>query len=320
MNSEILSVAETAQAVYAMFIDYEEGDIASAIGHVYTVPGVRGNRAAPNQVLATNDTLRVMWASPSGAIWVASADGNVGTTAAVSWPAANPGVDYRSMGGSAVWSVTSLPRLKGSQLPPNITTLWGTSDKDVHAGTYGGHLLHWNGKDWRQLHEGTNDGSTTIAAFGGTSPKNVYAVGAQDTLLHFDGTAWRQIAVPGAGSNGNEGLTGVHPLPDEQLLIVASGDQGRLLHGNAAGLHEIGRYPMELIGVVSLGERVLFPTGEGVAELSGRDVKILRDNYPNTSMFPGVDRVFLLKPAQEQPNYVEYRPDAGEAPWWKFQY
>ena len=131
MSSEILSVAETPRAIYLLFIDYEEGDIASAIGHVHTVPGTRGDNVDPTQVLATNDTLRTMWASPSGAIWVASADGNVGTTAKVKWAAAAAGVDYMTVEGPK-WSVTTLPRLKTSKLPPNVTALWGTSDNDVH--------------------------------------------------------------------------------------------------------------------------------------------------------------------------------------------
>lgn len=318
MASEILSVAQTKKSLHLLFIDYEEGDIGNAVGQVCTVPDSRDEGPVPTQVLSTNDTLRAMWASPSGAVWVASADGNVGTTAKVSWPALPAGVDYTTASGPK-WAATSLPKLKASKLPPNITALWGTGDSDMHAGCYGGHLYHWNGKEWRQLHEGSNDGNTTIAAFGGTDA-NVYAVGAQDTLLHFDGNAWRALAVPDAGSNGNESLTGVHRLADGNVLIAASGDQGRLLHGNAAaGWTDIGRYPIELIGAAALGDRLLFATGDGVAELVGRDVKMIKDTFATAAIFPGIDRVFLIKPAQEYPGYVEYKPDEKDA-WWGFEY
>ena len=321
MTSEILSVAQTGKSLYLLFIDYEEGNIGDAVGQVCTVPGTRDEGTVPTQVLSTNDTLRAMWASPSGAIWVASADGNVGTTAKVSWPPVQPGVQYTTASGPK-WSATSLPKLKTSKLPPNVTTLWGAGDSDVHAACFGGHLYHWNGKDWRQLHEGSNDANTTIAAFGGIGPKDVYAAGAQDTLLQFDGSAWRPLAVPGAGSNGNEGLTAVQPLADDgrNVLIAASGDQGRLLHGNAAaGWTEIGRYPIELIGAATIGDRLLFATGNGVAELVGRDVKMIKDTFSTAAIFPGIGRVFLIEPTQEYPGYVEYKPDEEDA-WWGFEY
>ena len=95
-------------------------------------------KVEPVQVLATNDTLRTMWASPQGSLWVASASGSVGTTAEVSWPSPTSGADYKTMGPSPEWHVTDLPRVKISGLRPNVTALWGTSDSDVYAGTYGG--------------------------------------------------------------------------------------------------------------------------------------------------------------------------------------
>ena len=78
---EILQVVE-ADGLF-LRIDYEEGDIASAIGHVFWASGKRQQGEVLTQVLATNEPLRTLWASPSGALWVASANGSVGTTAPV---------------------------------------------------------------------------------------------------------------------------------------------------------------------------------------------------------------------------------------------
>ena len=80
--------------------------------------------------------------------------------------------------------------------------------------------------------------------------------------------------------NGHELLTGVLPMPDGQVLISVSGDIGRLLHGFA----EFGRYPIHLIGMVALCERILFATGDGVAELIDRDVTMIKSNFKTASI------------------------------------
>jgi len=319
LQREILQVVETARSVYFMTIVYEEGDIGSAIGNVYAFPGERTPGIVPTQVLATNDSLRVMWASPSGALWVASADGHVGTTAAVSWPSAGRGADYQTMGGSPAWSATSLPRVRATGLPPNVTALWGTADDDVHAGTYGGHIYRWDGTAWQQVHEGPDDGNETIRAFGGTSPRDVFAVAAGATLLHFDGSAWRRMPLPGA-PNGSEVLTAVSALPGGDVLIAGVGGQGRLLHGTAAGLAEFGRYPLQLIDMGVVGDRVLFATGDGVAERFGRDVRMIKSSFRTATMSRGIDRLFFIEPAQDGPRYIEFDPRKGDAPWWRFTF
>lgn len=314
-KQEILQVVET-DGLYVLRIDYDEGDIGSAIGHVFWSSGTRRLGELPAQVLATNEPLRTLWASPTGSLWVASANGSVGTTAVVSWPAPASGSDYLTLGPSPKWSATDLPRVRSTRLPPNVTALWGTSDADVYAGTYGGHIYRWDGAAWNQVFDGPGHGGETIQAFGGTV-NDVYAVGKEDTILHFDGAGWRPLLAPGP-PNGHELLTGVLRMPDGQVLISGSGDIGRLLHGSAAGgLAEFGRYPMHLIGMAPLGERILFVTGDGVAELIDRNVTMIKSGFKTASISPGKGRVFFIEPAQEQPRFAEFDPSFTDAPWWR---
>lgn len=318
IKREILEVAET-EGLYLLRIDYEEGDIADAIGHVFWSNGRREQGEVLTQVLATNDTLRTMWASPSGALWVASSNGSVGTTASVQWPAPASGADYLTLGPSPKWSVTDLPRIRATRLPPNVTALWGTGDSDVYAGTYGGHIYRWDGTTWSQVFDGPGGGNGTIQAFGGT-PNDVYAVGKEGTILHFDGATWRRLRAPDP-PNGHELITGVLPMPDGGVLISSSGDRGRLLHGSASGgLEEFGRYPIHLIDMAPLSDRILFATGDGVAELIGREVRVIKSSFKTASMSAGKGRIFFIEPAQEQPQFVEYDPSKSDAPWWRMQY
>jgi hypothetical protein len=317
-KSEIIQVSDLADGTYFLRIDFDEHDVGSAIGHVFKAPQGRESNDLTTQVLATNDELRVMWASPSGALWVGSANGHVGTTAAARWPSAQRGADYLTISGPK-WSATSLPPLAHNGLPPNITALWGTSDSDVFAGTYGGHIYHWNGQAWQQTHQGDPSVRRSVRALGGTGPNDVYAVGPQSMLLHFDGQAWRQLPIPGEPQT-NEGFTAVLPLPDGTVFISASGNAGRLLHGNASSLSEFTHCEMPLIDMAALGERVLFATGNGVAELIGRDVQMIKSTFMTATTSPGVGRVYFIEPAQEVPCYVEFDPRETDAPWWGHEY
>ena len=110
-------------------------------------------------------------------------------------------------------------------------------------------------------------------------------------------------------------FTGVEATTEGEVLISASGEKGRLLHGSAAGLVELGRYPIKLIDMAALDDRVLFSTGDGVAELIGRDVQMIKSSFMTTSMSAGKGRLFFIEPAPEAPRYVEYKPSQENAPW-----
>lgn len=318
-RSEIQQVVETNDGLYLLFIDYEEGDIASAIGHVYRTSGDR-DEVPPTQMLATSDTLRAMWASPNGSLWVGSADGNVGTTAKVNWQRPPNGADYKTLGDSAPWTATELPALRSNGLPPNIGILWGTDNDDVYASAYGGHIYHWDGGAWAQVYESPPDGMAGIGAFGGTGAKDVFAVGSERMLLHFDGTRWRPLELP-PPVRPHEVLTGVHSLASGEIFISSSisGEEGRLLHGSADGFTEFARSNMQLIAMAPLGERLLFATGDGVAELIGREIRMIKSTFATSGLFPGNGRVFFLEPAPDRPSYVEYDP-RQETPWWGMEF
>ena len=72
---------------------------------------------------------------------------------------------------------------------------------------------------------------------------------------------------------------------------------------------------MHLIGMASLGERIMFVTGEGVAELIDRTVTIIKSGFKTASISSGRGRVFVIEPAQEQPRFVEYDPSVTDALW-----
>ncbi|WP_431286624.1 hypothetical protein [Roseateles chitinivorans] len=316
MQQEIHQVAETSQAIVFMTLVYEEGDIGSAIGNVYQIPPDRDSEDMPTQLLATNDTLRVMWTSPSGHLWVASADGRVATTAPTGWQAPADGSQYNTLAG-ATWSVTALPRERGDGTPPNVTAIWGSADDDVHVGTFGGHLYRWDGRSWTQVRDGDGSSYQTIRAISGHGRDDVFAVGARDTLLHFDGSAWTSLAVPGA-PNAGDALNGIACLADGSTLICATGDQGRLLHGSSAGFSELGRYPVQLVGIAVVDDKVLFATGNGVAELVGRDVRMIKETFQTSGVTAGLGRAFFIEPAVPELQFVELDPRNGDAPWWRY--
>lgn len=315
---EILQVVET-NGRYLLRIDYEEGDIASAVGHVYWSDGLEQKGEVLTQVLATNDPLRNLWASATGSLWVAGANGTVGTTASVRWPAPTNSADFLTLGGSPAWTATELPRVRNTGLPANVTALWGTGDSDVYAGTYGGHIYRWDGATWAQVFDGPDEGNGTIRAFGG-SPDDVYALGQNETILHFDGRTWTRLQVPGP-PNGHETFTGLVRMSEQSVLISGAGDQGRLLEGSAAGgFEEFGRYPKRLIDMAALDGRVLFATGDGAAELTGREVTMIKSNFMTATMSPGKGVMFFIEPAQENPRYVRYDPKNQAAPWARVGY
>jgi hypothetical protein len=46
-----------------------------------------------------------------------------------------------------------------------------------------------------------------------------------------------------------------------------------------------------------LADRILFATGDGAAELIGRDVKMIKSHFKTATMSAGRGRVFFIEPA-----------------------
>lgn len=66
-----------------------------------------------------------------------------------------------------------------------------------------------------------------------------------------------------------------------------------------------------------VGERVLFATGDGVAELFGDDVRMIKSNFQTATAWPGRTRVFFVEPAQPVPAFIEHDPANGSRPWFR---
>ncbi|MGN8084009.1 WD40/YVTN/BNR-like repeat-containing protein [Variovorax atrisoli] len=314
MQREINQVAETTEGIAFMGLAYPAGDVGAAVGSLYRLaPGSKAGDQAVH-ILSTNDALRVLWVSPADSLWVGSADGRVGTTASTGWAAAEGDLAYEALNGGPAWTVSTLPRDRVKGLLPNITAMWGSADDDVHVGVHGGHLYHWNGKQWTQTRDGDGTADQTIRTIRGHAADDVYAVGAVGTLLHYDGQRWRNLPIPGTPTEG-ESLGGIALLPDRTVMVCASGVHGRLLRGNAAGFTEFGRYPMQLNSVAALGDRLLFAAWDGVAELFGREVRIVKDNFKTAGAFEGRGRVFFTEPAAPRMQYIVHDPANQATPW-----
>lgn len=315
LQREVHQVGESAAGVFFLVLSYELGDSASAVGSLFRLAGEGGTAES---ILSTNDALRQLWVSPAGHLWLGSAEGRVATTAPIGWPAASGDLDYDVANGGPAWGIAALPRDRVEGLLPNVTAMWGSGDDDVHVGTHGGHLYRWDGRSWTQTRQGDGSSGQTIRSLRGHSIDDVYAVGTQNLLLHFDGHQWRQLLVPGTPTDG-ESLGGIALLDDGEVVVCASGAQGRLLRGNATGFSEFGRYPMPLIDVAVLGDRLLFAVWDGVAELSGQEVRIVKDNFKTSGAFEGRGRVFFTEPAAPRPQFIQHDP-ASATPWTRLKF
>lgn len=314
LRRSIVAVAETEASVWFIEIEYAEADGGHAVGSVYVRPAVDQPGQNSRQSLATNESLSAIWASPTGSVWVGSADGHVATTAAVPWQELSGDVVYKSKLPGIQWTATELPRVRSQGTPPNVSAIWGFDDRSVFLGTYLGHIYHWDGSQWAQAHEGQIPRGGTIRGFGGTSESDVYAVGDNGVLLHFNGSTWTPLRAPGA-PDGSENFSGILTQPDGQVLISTSGAEGRLLRGTAEKLIEITRTPLALISMTEIGDRVLFCTDDGVAELFDRNIRVIKSTVVAVTTWPGRGRAFFIESTQAVPSYIQYDPRSADRPW-----
>lgn len=306
--SEIVAIVPMSTAHYMLFVEYEEGDAGNGVGHVQRTDGAR--QTVLEGVLSTNDTLRALWGSPSGALWASSEDGNVWTTAGVSWPPPQRAdLDSMVFDPSFKWTATTLPNLREAGYAPTLGTLWGTGDSDVFVAASGGHIYHWNGTDWRQAYTAPGD----IRAFAGTGPADVYAVGHNATLLHYDGKAWTALQAP-AGGEPDEVFTGCCMGPDGTLLACSM--EGRLIHGNTGGLHVLGHDDdLQLRGIALLDNRIVVAAGAaGVVEFRNQAFASLRSTFHALSVTQGKGKLYFLD-AAAQSAYIEYDPAHPSMQW-----
>ncbi|MET8981103.1 hypothetical protein ABZX85_36465 [Streptomyces sp. NPDC004539] len=290
VREDILYIHEERGTTYFLLIAYRPGDEAQAAGYVFRRP-VGSDDPAEN-ILATNDTLRELWCSPQGSPWLTSTTGLVWTTAPVAWPDEEEIADleFDVPEGDLTWRHTELPAQSSNGLRPRPWAIWGTSDRDVHIGTLGGVLYHWDGEVWAQHDPGLE---RPIGCIRGRAADDVYAVGYGSTILHFDGERWHAIEDPD-GAATEDVLTGIAFPPGGDVLI--SGKRGgRLLRGTAEqGFTVTGRYGLSLTDMALVDGRLFLAAAKGgAAELTADGVRVLRHDLQPWSVAEGDERAYF---------------------------
>lgn len=312
--SDILCVCEAHGQVYFLVITYYAADPGKAAGYLFK--RTAGTDDAAINILATNDTLRTLWCSPSGDVWLTSTTGLVWSTANLPWPdnVAAPDLEFEAPEGNLVWRHTALPRQAHNDLPPNATAIWGTSNSDVYVGSFGGVIYHWDGKVWMQHFSGIGE---SIGMIRGRAQNDVYAVGYGSTILNFDGRSWKVINDPD-GSHTNDTLTGIVFTEEGDAIICGKSRGGRLLRGNAGGLTVMGRYGLPFIGMAKSHGRLIFAAGRsGVAELTDDGIVSLRDDLIPWSVAEGESHLYFTE-TPGQARYSELNLLSGQ--WRRLSY
>jgi hypothetical protein len=290
--SDVLCVCESHGQVYFLVITYYAADPGKAAGYLFKRTVGTSERAS--NILATNDTLRTLWCSPSGDLWLTSTTGLVWSTANLPWPqnVSEPDLEFEVPEGDLAWRHIALPAQAHNDLPPNATAIWGTSNDDVYVGSFGGVVYHWDGTGWGQYFSSIGE---SIGMIRGTDADNVYAIGYGSTILHFDGANWRIVGDPD-GASTNDTLTGIVFTGSVNALICGKSRGGRLLRGNASGFTVVGRYGLPFIGVARVHDRIVFAAGKGgVAELTDAGVVVLRDDLIPWSVAEGENHLYFTE-------------------------
>jgi hypothetical protein len=294
VREDILYIHEEQGTTYFLLIAYKPGNEAHAAGYVFRRPA--GSDGPAENILATNDTLRELWCSPQGNPWLTSTTGLIWTTASVTWPDAEEITDleFDVPEGDLTWRHMELPAQESNGSRPRSWAIWGTSDQDVHVGTFGGVLYHWDGEVWTQHDPGLK---RPIGCIRGRAADDVYAVGYGSTILHFDGMRWRALEDPD-GAATEDPLTSIAFLPGGDVL-VSSKRHGRLLRGAAEqGVTVKGRHGLSLIDMALVDGRLFLAAAKsGAAELTADGVRFLRDDLLPWSVSEGHGRVcFTITP------------------------
>jgi hypothetical protein len=309
----IISVTPGASGFYMVETEYPETDALNAVGKVLRAEWDPEGDAVC--LLNTNDTLSCMWRSPSGALWIGSARGNVWTNAPVTFTSHRmPSLQYEVLDKRLDWKVTTLPNMEGLNYRPNITAIWGTADSQVFAATYKGIIYRWDGAQWTQA----KVASVCLNHIHGSSSKDIYCVGFDSVILHYDGARWSRVPYPDNAPAG-EVLTGVRVRPTGDVLICGRG--GTILEGRAPAFRVLAREKASFYGLALFNDNVFLAGGEsGVWQMSNAQPLIIKPNVKAVGVFESPNVLFFIEAAQEpRPRVVEHDPNK-DAPWFRVEY
>jgi hypothetical protein len=202
------------------------------------------------------------WLSPSGALWLVGAKGQVarGTTSATEvlelgeaststrstfygvWGSSDSDVWIVGTGGRASPGVilhfdgTRFERIAPTgtasvALSRTLFKVWGSGSDDIMIVGEQGLAIEWDGHRWRETMTNTNARLVTVH---GTGKYEKYAVGGlnQGLVLRYDGFAWREIGEEAIGP-----LSGVHVDPTGLLWVA--GDGGYLANWDGVSWSQI---------------------------------------------------------------------------------
>ncbi len=317
---DIIDLVDQGKHVYYLKILAYDDDWAEAQGQVWRAgENFQGENQKPEGVLSTNEPFRVMWGSPSGALWLASSNGVVATTALVKWDAPIEGLDSLAWDPSLKWKMSQLPLSKGKVLPPNLICLWGVDDQSVFAGSDEGEVFHWDGKQWACIFQ-SPEARGHIVAIGGAAGE-VYVVESGRNLYRWDGKKMHQLKVP--AMSVNEYLTCIGESPKGEILIATAGDGGRLFSAKGNDLKEIAKAKMDLLDMGFVGDRLLFATDAGVAEKKGNAIGLMKDSFKPEIIragHKGKKRLFFLEAEPEYPGFVVYLPEEADDFFWGVEF
>jgi hypothetical protein len=252
-------------------------------------------------ILNTNDSLYAIWRSPTDHYWCGSAAGMIYTTAKVPFttPNTDDDLDVAMPVKALRWTYAPLPPMKKQKYAPNVSCLWGSSDRDVWAGlAVEGGFFHWNGKNWNQHAETLEDG---IEQIHGDGPNNFYAVTNGGELLHFAGRQWKKVT-----GTKNDQVTSVWTLPDG---VIACTNEGAVFRGKGSRVAEVAKTSAGLSGITLFCGRILVASTKGLMELKNGKLMIIRDTFIPVSVHAAGKKLLMLDEQEAGPEVIEHDPD-----------
>jgi nitrite reductase/ring-hydroxylating ferredoxin subunit len=296
-----IGVCQGPGSRYSLLTFYDEADPINAVAQL--VETADGGDGAPTRcVLNTAHPVDTLWRSPSGALWLGSADGHVFTTAPTGWQPA-PSADFDDAGSGLNWRVSRLPLLQTLLHNPVITSLAGRGDQDVFVGTSNGSIYRWQGNEWRETTTGLDD---EIVRFAVKPDGVVFALGGSASLFVLEGEVWRRVVVPGTRSAI---LTGGAFASDGSLIVCSN--KGAVFRVADGAARQIAQANGSFYNIVMLGDRAILagdPIGAWQLTPDGT-LAPLRETFGAVNLIEAAGKLhFVLSEQDDGPGFAVYEP------------